>query len=282
MNHEFPAKWKEGIDPFTLPLKKIKITRILGYPYAANQVFVITGIEKQEEKRMILKYKGYEDSNIKNEVHNLSILHLPQIPHILEHDDSYTYRISNFLEGERLSILVGNNEKMESLTYLYDFGKMLGIIHKQDGNFTKAPIRSFHYIPEYQYFKELHLENVYSYLTQHKPATLHTCFIHGDFHYANLLWSNHKISAILDFELSGFGNKEFDIAWSLILRPGQKFMKTDVEYDQYMKGYKSENECDEFLVKYYMTLIYSRFIRLGDDEYKTYVRNWLNVNCNKE
>lgn len=275
MKNEFPDKWKDTIDPFSLHFKKIKITKILGYPYAANQVFVIEGIENSQKKNFILKYTGYEDSNIKNEVMNLSQLHMENIPRIVECDDGFTYRISNFLEGERLSTIVGDNEQLESLEYMYDFGKMLGIIHKQEGKFTDAPIRVFHSIPDYNYFKDLGLEEVYRYLIDNKPLSINRCFIHGDFHYANILWHKHNISAILDFELSGIGNKEFDIAWSLILRPEQKFMKSKEEYYEYIRGYKSENDCDEKLIKYYMILIYSRFIRFGSEEYKSYIQNFL-------
>ena len=278
MRNKFPNKWKDTINPYDLSLKNIIIKNILGYPYAANQVFVISGIQDKKEKKFILKYKGYKDSNIENEIINLSHLHLKNIPRIIEHDDHYVFRISNFLKGERLSVILGNNEHMESLGYMYDFGKMLGIIHKQKGDFTDAPTRIFHTIPEYSYFQKLQLEEVHSYLIDNQPSSINRCFVHGDFHYANILWFHHKISAILDFELSGYGNKEFDIAWSLILRPEQKFMKTNEEYIEYIKGYRSENECDEKLIKYYMVLIYSRFIKFGDDEYKAYIRNWFKTN----
>ena len=45
--------------------------------------------------------------------------------------------------------------------------------------------------------------------------------------YANILWAGHHISGILDFELAGYGNKEFDIAWAVFRRPGQKFLRTE-------------------------------------------------------
>ena len=36
-----PEKWREGMDPFTLPLQSVQIQKILGYPHAANQVFYL-------------------------------------------------------------------------------------------------------------------------------------------------------------------------------------------------------------------------------------------------
>ncbi len=38
------------------------------------------------------------------------------------------------------------------------------------------------------------------------------------------LVENEKISGVLDFEYSGKGFKEQDIAWALVLRPDQTFM----------------------------------------------------------
>lgn len=77
-----------------------------------------------------------------------------------------------------------------------------------------------------QHGADLDLRYVYNYLVACKPKTVNKCFCHGDFHYANILWQDKHISAILDFELSGLENKEFDVAWALILRPGQKFLRT--------------------------------------------------------
>ena len=51
-----------------------------------------------------------------------------------------------------------------------------------------------------------------------------TTFIHGDFHYGNILWLDNCVNGVIDWEYSGVGFKEQDIAWALILRPGQKFM----------------------------------------------------------
>ena len=79
-----------------------------------------------------------------------------------------------------------------------------------------------------------------------------TVFCYGDFHYANVLWKDHHISAILDFELAGYGSRDFDIAWALFLRPGQKFLKTDEELERFLRGYQKYGDCNVEAVKYYM------------------------------
>ena len=87
----------------------------------------------------------------------------------------------------------------------------------------------------------------------------------------------------MDFELSGWGNKEFDIAWALIRRPGQKLLDTDEEISLFMDGYKLEGSCNWYYVKYYMILIYSYFYKIGntDVKYKSYIKNVLLDYCKK-
>ena len=46
----------------------------------------------------------------------------------------------------------------------------------------------------------------------------------------------------MDWEYAGLGFKEQDIAWSLIVRPTQKFMKSKEEWKAFLDGYKSEND----------------------------------------
>ena len=107
-----------------------------------------------------------------------------------------------------------------------------------------------------------------------------TVFCHGDFHYANVLWKDQHISAILDFELAGYGNRDFDIAWALFLRPGQRFLKTDKEQALFIKGYQKHGDCNVDAVIYYMAQCFVYFLCFCDEkDYCEYVRNWLKQNC---
>ena len=38
-----PDKWRDTVDPFTLPYKKFEPLEILGYPHAGNDVFHVKG-----------------------------------------------------------------------------------------------------------------------------------------------------------------------------------------------------------------------------------------------
>ncbi|MDD3999362.1 MAG: aminoglycoside phosphotransferase family protein [Bacilli bacterium] len=275
---EQPQKWRDTIDPYSIPLKTITILKVLGYPHAANDVFYLKVLHKSQEKLCFLKYKRHKDANIENEIKIINSLNLKDIPTIIEYADDYSYVVTEEIRGLRLSKIVGNNKGLESSSYMHDYGKRLGLLHKQEGILNFAPSRDFHEIPDKLHFKEINLMFVYNWLVKNKPNYVNKCFVHGDFHYANILWDKQKINGILDFELAGIGNKEFDIAWSVILRPSQKFLYAKKEVVEFLNGYQSVNVCEEKLVVYYMALIYSRFYNNGDGDYKDYIIQWYKNN----
>lgn len=265
----FPNKWRETIDPFTLNFKNFILKEILGYPHAGNDVFYVKGIYNNEETYAFIKVNRQKGADVKNEIEVLNKIHLDNTPIIIDYDKEMTFRVSIALTGERLTQILTDNTNFESLEYLEKYGKKLGEIHLITGDFNNVKDRRFFHIPSKEYFEENGLDlSIYEYLNSNKPEVINYCFCHGDFHYANILWENKHISGILDFELSGIGNKEFDIAWAIILRQGQKFLRDSIEIETFLKGYKSINSCNYNYVKYYMILIYVWFYEFSDEEHK--------------
>ena len=86
----------------------------------------------------------------------------------------------------------------------------------------------------------------YEYPKKEEPSLEFNSFIHGDFHYANILWRKEQISGILDYEYSGYGLKEQDIAWTLVLRPSQKFMDNIEDIKSFLAGY---NQLGTYTIK---------------------------------
>ncbi|MCD8131255.1 MAG: aminoglycoside phosphotransferase family protein [Lachnospiraceae bacterium] len=276
MKNEEPEKWRNTIDPFSLPLKKVCIQEILGYPHAANQVFYVKGVQAGKEGYYYLKYAHHVDANLKNEIEILWQLHFRCTPEVVEYDaEDYQYEVTRQIDGRRLSVILEEAGLDSGLSYMYEYGRTLARLHQAAGSFPKAPHRRFHDIPEPSHFEKIDMEDVREWLIVNKPTQINTCFVHGDFHYANLLWKDGYISGILDFELAGMGNREFDVAWALILRPGQKFMRTEEELWEFIAGYTAVGGCDPALVRYYMALIYTRFIKFGDEQYAQFVRKWV-------
>ncbi len=266
---EFPKKWRETIDPFKLKYNNFTLKEILGYPHAGNDVFYVKGIYKNKEIYAFIKINRQKGADVKNEIEVLNKINLENTPQIIDYDEEKTFRVSIALNGERLSTILGDNSNLESLQYLEKYGRKLGEIHLIDDNFENVKDRRFFHVPPMSYFEDNNLDlSIYDYLNNNKPEKINYCFCHGDFHYANILWENKNISGVLDFELSGKGNKEFDIAWAIIIRQGQKFLKTEEEVEKFLEGYNSVNFCNYNYVKYYMILIYVWFYEFSNIEHK--------------
>ena len=271
-----PEKWKDTIDPFSIKFNNFTLSKVLGYPHAQNDVFYCVGKHNGKKLKCFLKYASKNESNILFEIETIKNLNFDFLPTIIDYDNEGKFIVTKEIKGERLSYILQTNKRECSIDYMFEYGKTLAKIHSIKQDFPKVKHRRFFDTPKIDDLKEFEIDFVYNYLISNKPKIINTCFCHGDFHYANILWRKRKIVAVLDWELSGIGNKEFDIAWAIINRPSQKFLKTTEEFDVFIKGYQSENSCNIDYVKYYMVQIYAHFISIGNnDEYKKFVKEVL-------
>ncbi|WP_066505582.1 aminoglycoside phosphotransferase family protein [Abyssisolibacter fermentans] len=276
---------KPVIDPKELPLsEEIKLISIDGYPHAGNDVFECTGMEHGEKIKFFLKVSRQLDSDIRNEVKILEVLkntNIP-VPQVIDSNIEYSFPFIATLsiEGERLSTILYAFEKKErlvkSLNYMPVFGASLSKIHQLDIKWEQVKKRKFHELPSKEFYEKYELIEAYSWLKENEPINKDLTFIHGDHHYANLLWCNGELKAVLDWELCGLGWKEFDIAWACILRPSQNFMKSAEEQEAFLEGYRSRGSYDRNSFNYCKVLIYSYFYEIGlkikDQEYTEEVR----------
>ena len=277
---QHPEKWRETVDPFSLPYKQFELKRILGYPHAGNDVFHAEGIYRGETVRTYIKAARQSGADIENEVFILSRLDSPIFPKVIDFCfDGVPFSVTLELMGERLSTIVGDNADMRSISFLAEYGRTLAKLHsmKIDGAKPASDRRFFH-APSAALLSKLGLSSLQTLFEKELPNAT-KCFCHGDFHYANILWQNGHISGILDFELSGIGDRDFDIAWAIFRRPGQKFMKTDDEISEFLRGYSVIGEYNELAVRRYMAQCYIHFLEFcaDDKEYCAFVRTWLNA-----
>lgn len=262
-------KWRETIDPFSLPYRKFKLTEILGYAHAGNDVFYAKGIYKEECIKVFIKVEKQEGADIVNEVKILKQLPVQNIPQVIEYGiGNINYIITKEAIGERLSTIVNENKNFESIRYMETYGETLANFHMLNIEADPVKDRRFFNLPSHEYFEKYELESLEEYLLKHQPNHTNTCFVHGDFHYANILWKHNNISCILDYELSGYGIKEFDIAWAIFLRPSQKFLKTTKEINCFLEGYLKIQDFNRTAFKYYYILIASYFYSMGDVQYR--------------
>jgi len=275
-----PQRWRETCNPFALHCHAFRLKEILGYPHAGNDVFHVRGIYQDVEMTAYIKAARQKGAAIDNEVAILSQLHAPVFPKVLDYDEEEgLFSVTEEMPGFRLSVIVGDNRQLASLSYMREYGETLSHLHKMEISAGAQKDRRYFHSPSLEDLRVLDLMFLADYFA-HAPQQEQCVFCHGDFHYANVLWKEHHISAILDFELAGYGNRDFDIAWALFLRPGQKFLRTDAEREEFRNGYCKNGTCDRAAVQYYMAQCYVHFLRFcKEKDYCDYVRNWLECHC---
>lgn len=276
-----PAKWRETCNPLSLSYHDFEPLEILGYPHARNDVFHVLGRHHGVQQEAYVKVSRHPDSAIAYEAALLSQLDDPVFPRVLDIGDApAAFSVTKALPGERLSVILGDNEGMPSLAYLAEYGAALARLHRLTPDAPSQAERRFYHRPPDDLLDRLALPHLRPFFSA-GPAPSAAVFCHGDFHYANVLWEAGHISAILDLELAGYGNRDFDVAWALFRRPGQRFLTTPEEEQRFLDGYATLGEYNPAAVRYYMAQCYVYFLtfRSNDPEYNAYIRRWLETNC---
>ena len=263
---QHPDKWRETADPFAIKFQSFQLENILGYPHAGNDVFHVEGIWKDQRCRAYLKIQRQAGADIKREVEVLERLSRKNTPEVLEWSVMPTcWLLTKEASGERLSVILGANEEQASMNYLPQYGHALAELHSMNIAVPAVADRRFFHLPPEEHFSKWNLEQTAGYLKSHKPEGESQTFVHGDFHYANLLWEDGEVSAILDWELAGRGVREFDMAWAVFCRPGQRFLNTWQEVEGFLAGYAQTQPFSKKAFCWYYSLITAWFFPMGDE-----------------
>lgn len=272
-------KYRElTIDLFSIQYKNIKLKKIISYPPAGNDVVEAIADIKNKEENVYIKFERSKMANFETEYKHLKLLDDINIfPKVIEFGsiNGKNYIILEKIEGDRLSDIFKQDKKDKNL-YLKEYGKTLSQIHNiQNRGFDKAFQRPINETPKNYKNSDEFSEKIIKYLEENKIEKDNKTFIHGDFHYANVLFKNKKVNGIIDLEYSGLGFKEQDIAWALILRPGQKFMDNIDDINLFLDGYRSKSdfEYDKFKWCYINGSIHFYLMNYENEEYKQKVRN---------
>ena len=272
-------KYRElTIDLFSIQYKNIKLKKIISYPPAGNDVVEAIADIKNKEENVYIKFERSKMANFETEYKHLKLLDDINIfPKVIEFGsvNGKNYIILEKIEGDRLSDIF-KQDKKDKETYLKEYGKTLSQIHNiQNREFDKAFQRPINETPKNYKNSDEFSEKIIKYLEENKIEKDNKTFIHGDFHYANVLFKNKKVNGIIDLEYSGLGFKEQDIAWALILRPGQKFMDNIDDINLFLEGYRSKSdfEYDKFKWCYINGSIHFYLMNYENEEYKQKIRN---------
>ena len=277
-------KFRElSINVFDIQFKKIIVKKVLNYMPAGNDVIEILSYDN---KHYFIKKERSKVSDFKAENNNIGKvkqLGYNKVPNIIEFiDKSPKILVLEKIKGERLNDIIDNNKDY----YLTKLGKELATIHSINPNgFDLAKQRVINDIPyDGLYCKFDERSNKYiKYLNENNYEKNIDTFIHGDFHYANVLWNNKSITGVLDWEYSGIGHKEQDIAWALIARPNQTFMNSLEDIKIFLKGYKECGSYDSNKLKWCLINGYLHFYLMNNNEnYKSLLINLMNEVIEKD
>lgn len=204
---------------------------------------------------------------------------MPIVPRIVDYSlEDPKYILTEEAKGDRLSYILGNNEDMESLEYMKTYGELMAKLHNI--KIEAKPVKPRNFKLPHEFYTDNKLEYIERYLLEIEFEDT-DCFIHGDCHYANILWSNHKVTCLLDYELSGYGSREYDLAWALVLRPGQKFLKTKEEREVFLESYSRYNSFSRKAFNYYIVLFGAYFYKISSGKENEEYRNTI-INMMKE
>jgi Ser/Thr protein kinase RdoA (MazF antagonist) len=184
------------------------------------------------------------------------------------------YMVLEKIDGNKLSTIIKDHHQ----EYLFKYGRELGLIHniKLDKEFL-AKKRKFYLIPD-NYHHDEKLKKYYDYLINNKIIFNNKTFIHGDFHYGNIIWKDKEIIGVLDLEYAGSGFKEQDIAWSLIYRNNTNFMDNINDINSFLSGYNEVNNYDLKKLKWCLINGYLHFYLMSNNDlYKNKILNLLEV-----
>lgn len=237
-------KWREP--NFDFSKLDFKIEKIISYPPAGNDVFEIL----YQNKNVFFKVERSKMADFESEYTNINKVkkYYQKIPKIIKYGniDDKKYLILSKIDGDRISDLI--TEKKINIHEAYKiYGAELAKIHKIPvEEFDISKKRLINNIISFDMYKNKDdfINNIYNFLINKIPNMNNDTFIHGDFHYANVLWLDKKINGVVDFEYSGKGYKEQDIAWTLIPRPSQSYDIDKNIINVFLESYKKINDYD--------------------------------------
>ena len=285
-------KWRElNINPFDIKFNNIKIKEIISYPPAGNDVVECVCDVNSKLENVYIKIERSKVCDFVTEVKHLNYLlnnniYL-KVPKVYESGifNEKNYMVLSKIDGIRLSDIINKGVDLKTKnSLLYKYGKELSLIHNIPSNkFEIAKQRIINSYPKSDIYKDLNnakeLEKYINYLHENEPKIKFDTFIHGDFHYGNILWRNNEINGVIDWEYSGKGFKEQDIAWACILRPGQKFMDNIDDIKCFLDGYLEKGNFDIGLFRWCLINGYCHFylMNISNEDYKKKVFELLEI-----
>lgn len=247
--------------------KDLEISEVVEKPFSeSNEVFRCKGFFQGKTTSFFLKVPKNIESNLCNEISILGRLaesHIA-VPRIISYSvGDPLYVAFEEVSGRPVYKIINPEQnvskKTQSEYYAHKFGESLGQIHNLKLNWKPVKKRRFHEYLEINALNDKRFAELDGALKRTQPENKEHIFIHGDHHYANVLWEKREISGILDWELCEVGWCEFDLAWMVIVRPRQEFFKSLSDREAFLEGYRRKACYENEQLVWCEILIYLHF-----------------------
>lgn len=214
---KFPDQWRElSFDPFALDLgPNVFMDEVIGYPYAANDVLVCDGTVRGDSTQFVLKYERSRNADLGNEANVLRRLgnHFDLAPSLLvdgfDSGASDRFVVVSFLDGERLPRDLAGDAwgpaREDLFPYITDWARTLARIHAIPLAEPNAPTRKQQAFPGNVPGcpSEAAVAAIADRLRADPLKRSAPVLIHGDMHYANVLWNGSRVAGVVDWGFAG-------------------------------------------------------------------------------
>ena len=214
---------------------------------------------------------------------------IPQLTHSGSHFDTY-FAISEFAQGEFIDRLAAEelHQTLPALFDLFDALKNADLTKTtgyggwdKNGNGSNKSWKEFLLEVNHDYYTDLANSSVgakaFDQLYEQFSALVELCpevreLIHGDLLHYNLLVSDTKISALIDWQCSIYGDALYDVAWFIFYEPYfPQFTK--INLCQKLLAHVTARSTDTSNLKARL-LCYQLHIGLGSMLYNTFRKDW--------
>lgn len=143
------------------------------------------------------------------------------------------------------------------LDYLQGYGQALGSLHASRLRYNPLTRQGLYGLMDQQRQEYAQFSRLLSWIDNNKPIASDYVLAHGDLHTAHVFFEDRAVSGMIDWESSGMGWREFDLAW--ILRARLVFLNTPAERDAILMGYCSRSSYDPLALQWCEVLMYLHF-----------------------
>ncbi len=210
-----------------------------------NSVYRCKGKRNNHDMAFYMKVGKPGHPTMENEAQVLQELvgHALPVPRILWYERGRReYMALEEMQGTILSDLINPSHPLYDPDHierlLFAYGEALATIHSlpiEWRPFRRTELYGF--VGDEEQVEDPRYREIVLWLEGNPVGRGPDVFVHGDLNTANVLFHHAQLSGIIDWEFSGAGWREYDLAW--ILRQRKNYLNTRRERDSLLDGYES-------------------------------------------